>query len=257
MDKGKQTLNGKQALILCRSRHTYDSVGSGDLYRAANQRLVLTAIVKKALSTDPATMASTVSAMSEHVTTDLSSTDILALAQAFRGFDTKSSMYTAAFPTTSSYEDDVWYEVADEDTWQQMKARMDAGESPAESSETDETTGTVLATAGDSDSNTSSSSSSSSSASYSGQVSVRNGTATSGLASEAADTLTQMGFTCDSGNAESTGYTSTVVVYDDSSYASAANAIVKKLGCGSAVQNDGTYSFTGNILVVLGSDYTG
>lgn len=257
LDKGKQTLNGKQALILCRSRHTYDSVGSGDLYRAANQRLVLTAIVKKALSTDPATMASTVSAMSEHVTTDLSSTDILALAQAFRGFDTKSSMYTAAFPTTSSYEDDVWYEVADEDTWQQMKARMDAGESPAESSETDETTGTVLATAGDSDSNTSSSSSSSSSASYSGQVSVRNGTATSGLASEAADTLTQMGFTCDSGNAESTGYTSTVVVYDDSSYASAANAIVKKLGCGSAVQNDGTYSFTGNILVVLGSDYTG
>ncbi|MCG5014988.1 LCP family protein, partial [Collinsella aerofaciens] len=60
LDAGLQTLSGDQALILCRSRHAYDEYGDGDSYRAANQRLVLSAIAKKILSADVATMASTV-----------------------------------------------------------------------------------------------------------------------------------------------------------------------------------------------------
>lgn len=255
LKKGKQTLNGKQALILCRSRHSYDSVGAGDVYRSANQRLVLTAIAKKMMSSDAATIANTVSTMSEYVTTDLSSTDILALAQAFQGFDTDSNMYTAQFPTTSQYLDNVWYEVADTDTWSAMKERMDAGESPAESNEVDSTTGTVLATTGNSSS--SSSSGSSSSGSYSGKVSVLNGTSTSGLASKAASTISNLGFTTSTGNANTQDYTSTIVVYNDDSHQKGANAIVSALGCGSAVKNDGSYTVSGKFLVVLGSDYSG
>ena len=64
VDAGEQTLTGEEALILCRSRHSYDEYGDGDRYRAANQRLVLGAIAKKILSTDPATMANTISALS-------------------------------------------------------------------------------------------------------------------------------------------------------------------------------------------------
>ena len=41
VDAGEQTLTGEEALILCRSRHSYDEYGDGDRYRAANQRLVL------------------------------------------------------------------------------------------------------------------------------------------------------------------------------------------------------------------------
>ena len=52
LDAGLQTLSGDQALILCRSRHAYDEYGDGDSYRAANQRLVLSAIAKKILSAD-------------------------------------------------------------------------------------------------------------------------------------------------------------------------------------------------------------
>ena len=70
LDAGLQTLSGDQALILCRSRHAYDEYGDGDRYRAANQRLVLGAIAKKILSTDPATMANTISALSQYITTD-------------------------------------------------------------------------------------------------------------------------------------------------------------------------------------------
>ncbi|MGI6590217.1 MAG: LCP family protein [Eggerthellaceae bacterium] len=250
--KGKQTLNGKQALILCRSRHAYDSQGSGDKYRSANQRLVLTAIAKKLLSSDPATMASVVSKMSESVTTDLSSTDILSLAQSFSDFDADNNMYTAELPTKSVYEDNLWYEEVIEDEWEQMKARLEAGESPAESDEVDEATGTVLATAGGS-----SDSSDSSESSYSGTVSVKNGTTTSGLASKAASTIGDMGFTCSTGNADSSDYTTTVVVYGDSSQKDTAQAIVDKIGTGKAVQNDGDYLFTTDYLVVVGSDYSG
>lgn len=47
VDAGVQTLSGEEALILCRSRHSYDEYGDGDRYRAANQRLVLGAIAQE------------------------------------------------------------------------------------------------------------------------------------------------------------------------------------------------------------------
>lgn len=85
LDAGLQTLNGDQALILCRARHAYDEIGPGDEYRAANQRLVMAAIAKKLLSADVATMASTVQTLSKYVTTDLGVTDIIGLAQNMQG----------------------------------------------------------------------------------------------------------------------------------------------------------------------------
>lgn len=50
---GEQTINGDDALGLCRARHAYDQYGAGDYYRTSNQRMVLGAILKKALSGNP------------------------------------------------------------------------------------------------------------------------------------------------------------------------------------------------------------
>jgi LCP family protein required for cell wall assembly len=50
---GVQTLDGDQALQLCRARHAYDKYGDGDLYRAANQRAVIAAIMRKIMKMDP------------------------------------------------------------------------------------------------------------------------------------------------------------------------------------------------------------
>ena len=49
---GEQTLDGEQALILCRSRHAYDNIGTGkgDEYRAANQRMIIGAIAQRTSS---------------------------------------------------------------------------------------------------------------------------------------------------------------------------------------------------------------
>ena len=145
---GLQTLNGDQALILCRARHAYDNYGDGDRFRAANQRLVLAAIAKKILASDPATMVSTVEALSRYVTTDFDVAEIVSLAQSMRGMDVSTDFYTAMEPTTSEYVNNTWYEHLDKTAWQKMMERMKQGLSPTEEDEIDAATGTILATAG-------------------------------------------------------------------------------------------------------------
>ena len=259
VDAGLHTLSGEEALILARSRHAYDDYGSGDNMRAANQRLILSAIVKKVMSSDIGTLTSTVSTLANYVTTDFSVASIVGLAQNLQGIDTDNSVYTASVPTTSSYEDDIWWEVVDEAAWKTMMKRVDQGLSPTEETVIDQVTGVVLSTAGDGGSESSSSHSSKSNSSSSSlkgvQVSVKNGSGISGCASEAATKLTPLGAVAETGNADDYNYTTTLVIYDQSSQASTAQAIVDALGVGKAIQNDGSYSFSGHILVVVGHDW--
>ncbi|MBF4803570.1 MAG: LCP family protein, partial [Lancefieldella parvula] len=146
---GEQQLNGQQALGLSRSRHAYDNYGAGDFYRAANQRMILTAIAKKVLQLDPVSMSGAVSTMAESVTTDFNVTDIVGLAMSFRGMDTSKDMYSARTPTTSELIDDVWYEIVDKSAWKTMMDRVNQALPPLEDASTDETTGVVGTVGGD------------------------------------------------------------------------------------------------------------
>ena len=129
LDAGLQTLNGDQALILCRARHAYDAYGDGDRYRAANQRLVLSAVAKKILSSDPITMANTIQALSKYITTDFNVTDIVSLASSMKGLNTDTGIYSAMEPTTSKLVNGTWYEYVNEKEWQTMMQRR-SGPSP-------------------------------------------------------------------------------------------------------------------------------
>ncbi len=251
---GPQTLNGDQALILCRARHAYDEYGPGDAYRAANQRLVLAAIAKKILSADIGTMASTVTALTNYVTTDLAITDIVGLAQAMQGLDPATDIYSAMEPTTSEYIDDVWYEITDTPAWKEMMRRVDQGLPPTEEAIVDEATGTVLATAGGA-SGSSSGSDAGATPKRTGTVAVRNGNGLDGAGTQAATRIETLGYTVDSGNADSFDYPQTIVVYDSSDKAAAAQEIADALGVGVAQVNDGSYSFEEDFLVVLGADW--
>src|SRR5699024_10044647 len=122
---GPHPHNVDQALILCRARHVYDEFGDGVSYRAANQRLVLAAIAKKLLAADVATMASTVQALSQYVTTDLEITDIIGIAQAMQGLDPATDIYSGMEPTTSEYIGGIWYEINDTEAWKTMMERVD------------------------------------------------------------------------------------------------------------------------------------
>ena len=138
---GTHTLNGHDALMLCRTRHAYDDYGDGDLYRAANQRSVIASIVKKVLKSDPATMVSAISSMAESVKTDMDLNQILGLAAQMRDFDTEKDLYAGMTPTETEVIDDIYYERLDEAAWKKMMNRVNQGMPPTENTDTDLTAG--------------------------------------------------------------------------------------------------------------------
>ncbi|THG36030.1 LCP family protein [Adlercreutzia caecimuris] len=268
VDAGKQTLNGDQALILCRARHAYDEYGDGDRYRAANQRLVLGAIAKKILSSDVATMASTIEALSQYVTTDFKIADILALANSLQGLDPSKDIYSAMEPTISEYRNETWYEQLDVEAWNTMMNRVKQGLPPTETDQVDELNGTVLASAGDGAGGTSDQETGVQAAdgtsttgktfgeTRTGIVTIKNGNGINGVGAEALERIKPLGYTADASNANSFSYEETVVVFDTPDQRVYAEELIDALGCGRAVQNtNGEYMYEGDFLILIGSDW--
>ncbi|NBJ65744.1 LCP family protein [Adlercreutzia caecimuris] len=268
VDAGKQTLNGDQALILCRARHAYDEYGDGDRYRAANQRLVLGAIAKKILSSDVATMAATIEALSQYVTTDFKIADILALANSLQGLDPSKDIYSAMEPTISEYRNETWYEQLDVEAWNTMMNRVKQGLPPTETDQVDELNGTVLASAGDGSGGTSDQETGVQAAdgtsttgktfgeTRTGIVTIKNGNGVNGVGAEALERIKPLGYTADASNANSFSYDETVVVFDTTDQRAYAEELIDALGCGRAVQNkNGEYVYEGDFLILIGSDW--
>lgn len=140
---GVQTLNGTEAALLCRCRHGYDEYGDGDRFRAANQRMVFSEVIKKVLRSDPATIASTVATMADSVTTDMSVESILDLALQMQSLDVERDISTGMEPTDGALIDGTWYEICLVDEWQKMMTRVNKGLPPydEEEGERDSTAG--------------------------------------------------------------------------------------------------------------------
>lgn len=271
---GTQTLDGNTALLLCRCRHAYDSYGDGDQYRAANQRMVISAIVKKVLSSDAATMVSAITSMSDSVSTDMSVSSILSLAAKMKSINFDNDVYTAINPTTSEYIQGGWYERSNASEWKAMMERVDAGESPLADGQTDPTAGVAGSVGSGTSSSTSDSSDSgdnsdgsdgssdsgdgsdsSNAADYTGSVMVLNGAGAPGLATRVSNQLTKVGYTAYAADSGAYGNTTTTVYYNGSANESKAKAVAKELGGSATVkQNDGTYSTSYDIVVVAGED---
>ena len=211
---------------------------------------MLSAIAQKLLASDAITIAGTVQSLADCVVTDMGIDAIVGIAQSMRGIDSGTDIYTAVVPTTSSYEDDVWYEVVDEDAWKEMMKRVDAGLPPTAEDKIDDQTGTVIASAG--------------TGALSGEYSVdraatlriRNGSGTDGVCADAQTVLESMGYkNFDLGNADNFDYEKTIVVYKDPAMEDAADQIVEAFGLGKAVEDDGDYLFDSDFLVIIGADW--
>ena len=98
----------------------------------ANQRMVMGAIAKKLLASDPVTMANTISSMAGYITTDFNVEDIVSIATQMQGMDTDEDIYSAMNPTTSTMIDGIYYEICDTAAWQEMMKRVDEGLPPYE-----------------------------------------------------------------------------------------------------------------------------
>ncbi len=259
VDSGQQTLNGQQALIMCRSRHNYDDYGSGDTYRAANQRLVLSAIAQKLLASDPLSMANTVSKLTESVLTDMDVSQIVNIAQCMRGLDSTKDIYTATAPTQSKLIGGVWYEILDEQALKAMIKRMDQGLPPTEEDEVDAVTGIVVASTGDEEG---AAAKAFNKVNYNitknATINVRNGNGAEGLGSQVKDVLTSMGYlggNINVANANSTDFDETLIVFKDPGQADEAKMIADALGCGRPVRDMDTYLFDSDYLIVIGKDW--
>lgn len=226
--------------------------------------MVIGAIVKKVLQLgDLTTMAATVSELANSVTTDFSVTDIVGLVGQFRSFDVDNNMYSGQVPTISEYINNLWYEIVDEDAWNEMMDRVRAGESPYSDASQDFTagvagsigSGTNISDGDGTGSGSDSSDTPSVEPTYSGDVIVLNGTGIAGLAGSTATDLAVAGFDAVSGNASEGGVTTTAIYYNGSSE-SAAVGVAETLGVSTSQvhENDGTHSTEYDVVVILGSD---
>lgn len=247
---GRQTLNGEQALILCRSRHAYDDYGDGDIFRSANQRVVLSAVAGKLLKSDALTIANTINSISEAVITDMSIDQIIATAQSMRGLDPSTDIYTATIPSESEYIGGIWYEILDRDAMKKMISRVDQGLPPTEEDQIDELTGTVISNSGSGD--------------IGGQyavdrtatIRIRNGNGTDGVCTDAENILKSMGYrNFDTGNADNFDYPETLVIYKESKNADYAKQMCEAMGIGHAEKDNGDYLFDSDFLIVIGADW--
>lgn len=253
---GYQTLNGEQALALCRSRHAYDSYGAGDFYRAANQRAVIAAIIKKVLASDPLTIANTISSLADGVTTDLDASSIISLALQMKDIDVDNNVYSGLNPTTSEYVDGVSYQVTDEAAWKEMMSRVDQGLTPYESADEDPTAG-VASSVGNGGYTDSSTSMDEVDADYTGSVEVLNGSGVTGAAAEAATLLDNAGYTTTTGTADTFDYTNISVVYRGDENMAKAKGVGEKLASLGTVEyikdSSNTYSYDSDVLVIVGT----
>lgn len=255
---GPQTLDGAQTLTLCRSRHAYDDYGDGDVFRAANQRMVIAAIAKKIMALSPLELPGVISHLAEMVTTDMSVTDLLHLADEMRGIDLDKDFYTGMTPTTSLYQNGGWYELLDKDAWQTMMQRVDAGLSPYSDAEDDVTAGL----AGSMNENIKNGDGDLGSLTFQpsapenvdASVLVLNGTGIAGLASRVAATLDTFGYETTTGNANNS-YEYSVVAYSSPENQAAAEAVAEALGGNISVEDwQGIYESDSDVVVVLGLD---
>jgi LCP family protein required for cell wall assembly len=127
LQPGVQTLNGAQALTFARCRYEY---ALGDFQRAGNQRALLKAVAKEIVQAPVGEMPSLIASLAACVNTDLKTTQLLSLADAFRGMNSDEDMYTGQVPCTTATIDGVSYVITTEDQWATVREKFVAGEVP-------------------------------------------------------------------------------------------------------------------------------
>lgn len=263
LEAGTHHLNGWDSLMLCRSRHAYDEYGGGDFYRAANQRMVISAVARKVLASDLLTMSNTIATLAQYTTTDMSVEDIIALGMQMKDLDIDNNFYSGQEPTISTYYNDLWYEICDTEAWQTMMRRVDSGLPPYSDESEDFTSGiagTISSKAGsgggeENQNNSSESNNTPDGKSFDGSVLVLNATPIEGLAGDYAATLGEAGFTTQADTAYETREED-LILYNGEGNRGRAEGVREKLGNDAELLlNDGTWPENYDVVLILGTNH--
>lgn len=126
IEEGLQHLDGDAALVFARSRAYAD----GDFTRTQNQRKLIQAIVDKVLSLPVTELPGVIEAAAQSVTTDLSVTDIINLAQQFQD-EGDMVMYSAMVPSVAQYVNGISYVFTDTGQLAEMMKVVEEGGDPS------------------------------------------------------------------------------------------------------------------------------
>ena len=234
---GYQLLDGEHALTFVRSRAFADA----DISRMKDQQIFFKAVATQlSKSRDVTKIIRAVNAAAPYVKTDLSLVQMLKVAVALKDAGS-DRIYTATV-------DGDWkspYIITNLSLKKKLLADFKAGRSfePTKSADPD-----------DADSKTKAAAPAAKKASDI-QITVRNGAGISGIAKQAGLILKAKGFTvADTGNANQNVYKKTLVVYKSDK--AAAEQVASALMPGtSIVESRGMYSFSSEILLVVGKDW--
>jgi polyisoprenyl-teichoic acid--peptidoglycan teichoic acid transferase len=237
--KGYQKLDGPHALTFVRSRKLL-----GDDYtRIKDQQVFIKALAKQTLAVENVVrFPAIVSAMTKNVTTDLDVGEMMNLAADFKGMDA-NSLETVTAPGEAKYIGGVSYVISDDDKLAEIVRKIEAGESV----EKHEATSTPAGT-------TSTSGTATTVKASSVTISVRNGAGGAGLAAEVAAILKRADFPIEQvGNTARPVYDKTLIVFKDND--AEAKLVHDTLGFGTAVHGQGIYTFSTDVLVIVGKDW--
>ena len=225
LDPGQQTLNGEQALVYVSAKNYTDGYGQ----RANVQNQVFTAFVQALEDKGGLDFAMSADDIAGKIKTDMSYDEIGKIASLFPN----ATFYSNTVPGSQSVSGDkVSWSVASS-SFSQICDQFKNGQSMDTSVDT---SGVNKASV---------------------SIVVLNGAGADGYSAQAAQVLTNAGYTIkDTGNAESFVYDETLVIYRSDDDKLAAEAIVQDLGTGRAVAAGVYYNLSTNIQVVVGKDWT-
>lgn len=128
IEPGVQTLDGQAALVYARSRAFVD----GDFTRTSHQRELIEALIQKVLSMPVTDLPGIIEKAAQCVSTDMSVTDIIALATQFKDLG-NLSVYSSMTPSAivPYLIDGASYVVCDPTALAQMMELVEAGEDPS------------------------------------------------------------------------------------------------------------------------------
>ncbi|MBP3893972.1 MAG: LCP family protein [Atopobiaceae bacterium] len=125
---GEQHMDGETALLFSRVRHGFDL---GDYQRQKDQRILMEAVMREALSLPVTKMPGLVSHMGGMLGTTMRMYSILPLLVRLK-LGGGATIYQATVPSTTAMVDGISYVVADDYALSQMMDVIDAGGDPAE-----------------------------------------------------------------------------------------------------------------------------
>lgn len=232
LPQGENTLDGSRALTLLRAAN----YSGGSSSQAANRTAFFCALARSLMQPSGFPLARQVERLAEYAQTDWDLFGVMSVSGALcdKAGDANTTYYTACVPEgASSAAGGSTFTVAS-DKWSEVMALVDQGGDPALAQETVPSVDPASFT-----------------------VAVRNGTDVVGSAAQTARILSDAGFAVgEVGNVDDyTIYPETLIVYKEESFKECAQAVAAALGAGRVINGGSYYSFSDNVLVVIGQDY--